>query len=122
MAKHQLTGREGEERALDYLIAKGYQIQAVNWRSGQLEIDIIAEKNGILVFVEVKTRSHGRYGSPALAGDARKQRAQGAAALAYMGGMGWEDEIRFDILAVVLKTGGAEIEHFEDAYFPGLDY
>ena len=56
MADHNELGREGEDEALLYLTQKGYTLLARNWRSGHLEIDIVAEWFGEIVFVEVKPR------------------------------------------------------------------
>ncbi len=56
MAKHNEIGKDGEKVALNYLLQNGFTILHTNWRAKHLEIDIIAEKNSILHFVEVKTR------------------------------------------------------------------
>lgn len=48
-------GKEGEKKAEDYLKEQGYRILYRNWRTRRGEIDLIAEKDGTLVFVEVKT-------------------------------------------------------------------
>ncbi|MDR1456925.1 MAG: YraN family protein [Puniceicoccales bacterium] len=69
-------GRWGEGVAMRFLQRKSYDVLARNWRSGHDEIDIIAEDDGVLVFVEVKTRSFsdviGAYGA---ARAARKKKA-----------------------------------------------
>ena len=54
----QKTGKDGEQKALSYLIKKNYQIIETNWRHQKCEIDIIAFKNKELVFFEVKTRTN----------------------------------------------------------------
>lgn len=53
------VGNEGENRAADYLVSKGFEIIERNWRTNRGEIDIIAFKNDILAFVEVKTLPNG---------------------------------------------------------------
>ena len=53
------VGNEGENRASAYLVSKGFEIIERNWRTNRGEIDIIAFKNDILVFVEVKTLPNG---------------------------------------------------------------
>ena len=53
------TGNEGEKKACSYLQSKGFEIIEQNWRTKLGEIDIIAVKNDILVFVEVKTLPNG---------------------------------------------------------------
>lgn len=54
-------GDAGEQRATDFLIEKGYKIIDRNWRTKDGEIDIIAEKDEIIVFVEVKTLPNCTY-------------------------------------------------------------
>lgn len=53
------VGNDGENRAADYLVSKGFEIIERNWRTNRGEIDIIAFKNDVLVFVEVKTLPNG---------------------------------------------------------------
>ncbi len=55
----KLTGNQGENRASEYLESKGFEIIERNWRTNRGELDIIAVKNDILVFVEVKTLPNG---------------------------------------------------------------
>ena len=62
MAEHNDLGKEGEDEAVRYLTEKGYCILHRNWRRGRNELDIIATKDGQLVFVEVKTRRNETYG------------------------------------------------------------
>lgn len=60
----QSVGKKGEKIALDFLIHKGYSIYETNYRTRVGEIDIIAEKRGVLVFIEVKTRVGDKKGKP----------------------------------------------------------
>ena len=55
----KITGNEGENRAADYLVSKGFEIIERNWRTNRGEIDIIAFKNDTIVFLEVKTLPNG---------------------------------------------------------------
>ena len=64
MAEHNVLGKEGEGEAVAYLQEKGYVIRHRNWLAGRLELDIVAEKDGELVVIEVKTRRNERYGRP----------------------------------------------------------
>lgn len=64
MALHNQLGRQGEEMARLYLEEHGYQILHQNWRHSHYEIDIIAQKNGVLHIVEVKIRSSRSFGYP----------------------------------------------------------
>jgi putative endonuclease len=64
MAEHNDLGKLGEELAIDFLEKNGYEILETNWVFDKAEIDIIAQKNGILAIVEVKTRSSIEFGLP----------------------------------------------------------
>ena len=59
MAAHNELGAQGEYEALLYLTKQGYTLLAHNWRVGHLELDIVAEQWGEIVFVEVKTQQRG---------------------------------------------------------------
>ena len=58
MAQHNDFGQICEDRAAAYLMARGYVIRNRNWRLGHKEIDIIAENDATLIFVEVKARTN----------------------------------------------------------------
>lgn len=117
MAEHNLLGSEGEREALLYLVHEGYTLHDRNWRAGHLELDIIAEWWGELVFVEVKTRADEAYAPAAEAVTLTKKRNLIAAAHAYMSAMGETDRpFRFDIITVVGKERPFRIEHLKDAY------
>ena len=64
MAQHNDTGNLGESLAVEYLVKERYRILHQNWRHSHWEVDIIAEKNGILHFTEVKTRRTRKFGHP----------------------------------------------------------
>jgi len=64
MARHNDLGKQGEVMAAAYLTAHNYTILHCNWRHSHYEIDIIALKNDVLHFVEVKSRSSKRFGLP----------------------------------------------------------
>ena len=117
MDPHEL-GKLGEELAVEYLIKKGYQILERNWRSGHKEIDIIAQKDDILVIVEVKTRTSDDYGDPDIAVGAYKQRMLIWAADAYVRYKNLNVDVRFDIISIVFTDDEPQIEHIEDAFIP----
>ncbi|MGM7665637.1 YraN family protein [Microbacterium sp. A93] len=73
MAAKDDLGRAGEDRAAQHLTERGYQILDRNWRCAQGEIDIIAEREGVLCVVEVKTRRSLDFGHPFEAVDDRKR-------------------------------------------------
>ncbi len=122
MVKHLETGQLGESAAAEFLEKLGWRIVERNWRFGRSEVDIIAwTEDEILAFVEVKTRSgdNAGYGSPEESVDAKKQDQLVRAAGAYMESIDYNWEIRFDVVAVILKDGKVlEIRHLEDAFFP----
>lgn len=113
-------GRLGESVAVEYLEKKGFRIAALNFRAGRGEIDIIAWANDrLLVFVEVKTRSSDHFGGPEEAVNAKKQDLLARTAGVYMEQIDYDWEIRFDIIAILMKADKVlEIRHVEDAFFP----
>ncbi len=121
MAKHLETGKIGENLAVKFLKDKGYEILETNWRFRRSEVDIVAKDGPILVFVEVKTRSYDYFGKPESFVSARKKVLLQDAAVAYMHQINHTWEIRFDIIGILMPTSkNIEINHFEDAFFPGL--
>ena len=120
MAKHNETGKIGEDIAYAYLLEKGMLILERNWRYKRAELDIIAMDAKTMVFVEVKTRTDNILGSPENAVDTRKRQLMIRAAIAYMHHAKHEWTIRFDIISIVLRNNMPQIDHIKDAFFPGL--
>ncbi|MDR1500053.1 MAG: YraN family protein [Tannerellaceae bacterium] len=117
MTTKTLTGKKGEERAREYLIAQGYEILNRNWRLRHYEIDIIASKDNELVIVEVKTRSKDFLIAPEIAVGPAKIRRLAAAANAYARHFMIDMPVRFDIITLVIDGEEKyEIEHIEDAF------
>lgn len=116
MDAKQATGKLGEKLAADFLRQKGYAIEERNFRHRRNEIDIIARKEGLLVFIEVKARSgSGEWGMPEEAVDRRKASRLISCANAYILKTDWQADIRFDIIAIELGKK-ISITHFEDAF------
>jgi putative endonuclease len=118
MAEHNELGDKGEFLAVQYLEKQGYSILTRNWRSGKLEIDIIAQKDGFVVFVEVKTRVNNYMGEPEMAVTKKKQSQIIKAADAYFKETDCQLESRFDIISVILNSKTEEIKHIEQAFYP----
>ncbi|MBI3142453.1 MAG: YraN family protein [Bacteroidetes bacterium] len=119
VARHLRTGQIGEELAAGHLARLGYVILERNWRHGHLELDMIAQIGNDLVFVEVKTLRGTGHGYPESAVTKQKARRLFAAAEAYLIEKQIMNEIRFDIVAVILhNTDPPEIYHIEDALHP----
>ncbi|MDR2627254.1 MAG: YraN family protein [Dysgonamonadaceae bacterium] len=114
MADHNNLGNKGERIAADFLRNKAYSILHTNWRNGKYELDIVARKDGELVVVEVKTRSHNSLISPESAVDRQKILHIVAAADKYVRLFNIDMPVRFDIIAIA----GEKIEHIEDAFYP----
>ncbi|MGI6655667.1 MAG: YraN family protein [Desulfobulbus sp.] len=116
----QEKGRIGEELALDYLREQGYGIAEKNYRTPYGEVDIVARDGQTMVFVEVKTRSSSRFGTPFDAVDSRKQLHLCRAARAYLHCHGLAGtSARFDVISVELsRTDGGEprITHLQNAF------
>jgi putative endonuclease len=122
MAQHNELGTSGEEFAVAHLHARGYNIRHRNWVSGKKELDIIAEKDNILVIVEVKTRSSEFFEHPQEALTYSKIRNIVDAAETYIYEFDLMMETRFDVISVMKRNGNEYIiEHIEDAFLPPVN-
>jgi putative endonuclease len=120
MSEQHDLGREGEERAREYLRSLGCEILECNWRHGSEEIDIIAREGSTLIVAEVKTRKSSYFGEPELAVNRKKQKIIVRAADAYIRQKGLDLEVRFDIISIILGGGNCSINHIPDAFYPTL--
>ncbi|MDB4902002.1 MAG: hypothetical protein JWQ63_1283 [Mucilaginibacter sp.] len=119
MAKHLDLGRRGESLAKTHLEVSGYEILDENWTHGKLEVDLIAYKNKVIIFTEVKTRSGNSFGEPEDFVDARKQKLLVEAADEYIYLMNHQGEVRFDIISVLFdQKNNYILKHIEDAFWP----
>jgi putative endonuclease len=116
MAEHNEKGIFGEELAKEYLINRGYKILYTNWRTAKYEVDIIAQKDTILVFCEVKCRSSNLFGNPEFFVTKRKQKNIIKSAAIYIGQNHWQGETRFDIISILMEEKTIKVNHIEDAY------
>lgn len=96
----QTLGKEGEQIALQYLHAKGLMHVESNFRRPFGEIDLIMQEHGTLVFVEVRSRSKGRFGGAAASITEVKQRRLLLAAHAYLQRYQISPPCRFDVVAI----------------------
>ncbi len=117
MAEHNELGRKGEALAVEFLVSNGYEILARNWRYGRAEIDILAQKNGFLVVVEVKTRTSDVYGKPEIFVNRKKIGLLMEAVNAFMEEKNLDLEVRFDIISIVSNRYGNRIEHIKNAFY-----
>jgi len=116
MALHNELGKEGENRAINYLTQHGYKILHTNWFFEKLELDIVAEENGWLVIVEVKTRSTETFEHPEEAITNAKIRRIVTAADAYIHTFQIDLPTRFDVVSVIPTRNGYRIDHIIDAF------
>lgn len=115
ISSHLLTGKTGEELAASYLQSKGYALLGKNVQTGRGEVDLIMRKQGVTVFVEVKTRLRKDNFSPSERVDAQKVRRLLGAADAWLQKQyargSSEIPARIDVIGV---AEGEVVEHFED--------
>lgn len=104
MSGKKQCGNYGEELAARFLKSRGYEIAARNYRSRYGELDIVAENEKYIAFVEVKTRSMSSYGLPREAVDIHKQRKIIKTAYAYLAQFNSDKQPRFDVIEVYLKS------------------
>jgi putative endonuclease len=116
MATHNELGSEGELLAVNYLRDKNYTILATNWRWQKAEVDIIAQSNNTLVFVEVKTRSSDTFSKPEEAVNDKKQQLLIDAAEAYCEANEIELELRFDVIAIIHQGNKTIVKQIEGAF------
>jgi len=112
MNRKQL-GDFGEDRAARYLIERGWEIVERNYRFGRKEVDIIARKKDLCVFVEVKTRRTEGYGRGVESVDGRKRSRIARVATQFLAARNLTDvNVRFDVVSI----DGETIEYIEGAF------
>lgn len=117
MSGNKETGKKGEDLAAAYLESMGYRIIERNRRFGRLEIDIIAEKQGILHFIEVKTRHTEKFGYPEENVTSGKIERMLEAAEIYKAESQDKRKLQLDILSITIRKN-CSIEYFliKDVY------
>jgi putative endonuclease len=117
MAKHNDTGKTGEALAVTWFTEKGYEILHTNWRHKNLEVDIIASKNKMLHFIEVKAVTTLQYGHPEDKITEKKIKNLINASEEYLYQNPQWQRIQFDVLSITMLRDKA-VEYFliEDVY------
>ncbi len=122
---NRITGNGGENAACRFLESTGYTLICRNYRSGHDEIDIIAENEQYIIFVEVKTRTEVKnclYGRPSSAVDAKKRKCLARAAEAYIKNTHASKFYRFDVIEVLVSSdsvtgrGSYKINHMKGVF------
>jgi len=114
----QALGRWGEDLAVRHLEAEGLEVVARNWRCREGELDIVAQDTGLLVFVEVKTRSSLLFGTPAEAITPKKAARIRRLAQRWLVEVRppYAGELRFDVVSVLRTAGLPEVLHLRGAF------
>jgi putative endonuclease len=120
MDQRKLTGRQGEDLAVQYLVQQNYIIIERNWRCRSGELDIIARKDSLFIVVEVRSRkSLLQFGHPVESVERRKQLQVRRTCDVYLTMTSQSNcQIRFDVITVLLEKDGAlrEINHIPNAF------
>ena len=114
---YRRLGNAGEEAAAVFLERQGFRIVERNYVFAHGEIDIIAKEGDELVFVEVKLRRSGRFGSGVEAVTPRKQELLRRTAEGYVAQRSIENVVcRFDVVSLESARGKLEITHLRNAF------
>jgi putative endonuclease len=116
MAIHNIIGQKGEEIAIAYLQENGYRILSRNWRFKRIEIDVVAIKDDLLVVVEVKTRTYHFVENLSEIVTRKKQKSIIIAADAFINNRNLSNEVRFDIIFIVINGESYQLEHIKEAF------
>lgn len=110
---HKSFGISGESMAAEYLESKGYKLRERNYRKPIGEIDLIVEKEELIIFVEVKSRRSGSFAMPSENVDYRKMRKIIKTSLHYIKEHDlFNYMIRYDVVEIL----GDTVNHMEDAF------
>ncbi len=115
--QHISTGKTGEELACAFILEKGFLILATNWRYSHCEVDIIASKEKVLYFFEVKTRKSKLFGFPEASVGNKKMSKLKEAAQAYLYQYPAWKILQFNIISIILaKNEPPEYFVVEDVF------
>ncbi len=115
---HIELGKEGERLAVQLLKKKQHTILVQNYRYRRGEVDVISLHNNQVIATEVKTRETDAFGSPFNAVSRSKQRQIISVMNAFIEQNNRTEEVRFDVISIVLHRQKTEIEHIESAFYP----
>ncbi|HKH09612.1 MAG TPA: YraN family protein [Rubrobacter sp.] len=114
---NRATGDLGEDIASRYLAQRGYEVVERNYRTRRGELDLISRSGDTLVIVEVKLRRTTAYGDPLEAVTPRKRQAIRLMAEEYLSERDPDfQDLRFDVIGILLRAGRPEISHVEGAF------
>ncbi|MBI5567026.1 MAG: YraN family protein [Chloroflexi bacterium] len=116
--RRQTLGKLGEDMAMQRLITQGYAVRERNWRCATGELDLVLERNDVLIFVEVRTRRGDRFGTPEESITPRKRARLISAALTYLAEHAAADRAwHIDVVAIEIGPRGeiVRFNHLENA-------
>ena len=117
MLSNKELGRAGEEIAREYLENLGYQILEKNYRCKHGEIDLIAKKDNVVIFIEVKTRKSTSYGDPEESINSLKIKKIRSSANHFICFKNLYDfDISFEVISIKLHSGKYFIKHIKNAF------
>jgi putative endonuclease len=117
LATHNDTGKIGEALAVAWFEEKGFSILHTNWRHKNLEVDIIASKNNMLHFIEVKAVTTLKYGNPEDKVSAKKIKNLIDASAEFLYQQPQWQRIQFDVLSITMLQGQEVVYYLiEDVY------
>ena len=112
-AANKRLGARGEGKARRYLKKSGYKILESNYKNPFGEVDIIAQKEDVIAFIEVKTRLSDKFGQPSEAVTESRKKKYISAANYYFAGREIDVTVRFDIIEILCNN----INHIENAFY-----
>ena len=112
------AGARAEKIAVEFLKQQGFAIRHTNWRAGHKELDIVAEKDGRIHVVEVRSLNSSYFQQPYQSIDRQKQRHLIAAAHAYIVRHNLTMEVQLDVASVVFSGDAHTLEYFQNAIYP----
>ena len=107
-------GQKAEKEAWKFLKRNGYRLRHRNYRNKLGEIDLIVQKDDVIVFVEVKALVHHDYFQAEDHYDYKKRKKQALLARSFLMSLSTEYQARFDLITVVKKADDFFIEHYEN--------
>jgi putative endonuclease len=116
----QDLGRSGENRAAEHLIERGHVIISRNFKWNRGELDIVSLKDGLLIITEVKTRSYNGVVEPYKSVNNKKQKQIIRVSNAFIEKYRREEEVRFDVISIIISEKGLKLNHIESAFYPTM--
>jgi putative endonuclease len=118
MAAHNEFGKEGEQLAAEWLEQQGFQLISRNWKFARYEVDIIACRDEVLHFIEVKSRHDDLFGKPEDWVGRKKGSHLLSAGEAFQYKYPKWEQVQYDILSILLTSDGKRDFFFiEDVYW-----